>query len=386
MTKLNQAWDTTIGIISGGQGTFISFEQSLNQTAQAAHAAGASMSGLSSPSLALRSSWQSSYQDGAKLIDALRMMSSASPGGFPALTPAVKDVIAQLLPLGKQSKATRAELVAMAQEVQPNVKNFTDLTHWLGSTRNAGQALNSILAKDGLNLQNIAADAAKAGNMMQSSVTAQFNQAKMAANGTDTAISKLASAIAKGGATARAIHGDELVLYDDLRKDGMSAQQAANLITALTGKLFKIPKNVQTRISVPGATYALSLMQQLTSGITWIRANGNLSVNVNYTQTGKKATGGVVGQAAATGGVRGGWTLVGEQGPELARLPTGSQVSSNPDTMRMLGGAQQPQVVRLEITGGDSDFAQFMGTFLRRYVRVNGGIGPNSVQRALGRT
>lgn len=53
----------------------------------------------------------------------------------------------------------------------------------------------------------------------------------------------------------------------------------------------------------------------------------------------KKATGGIVG-AAATGGVRGGLTLVGEQEPELLDLPIGSRVISGPDTRRKLAAAQ----------------------------------------------
>ncbi|WP_225811341.1 phage tail protein [Streptomyces spinosus] len=56
---------------------------------------------------------------------------------------------------------------------------------------------------------------------------------------------------------------------------------------------------------------------------------------------GKKAAGGIVG-AAASGGLRSGLTLVGEQGPELAELPMGSRVWSNPDTRRKLGAGQAP--------------------------------------------
>ncbi|MFE1192935.1 phage tail protein [Streptomyces olivaceoviridis] len=56
---------------------------------------------------------------------------------------------------------------------------------------------------------------------------------------------------------------------------------------------------------------------------------------------GKKAAGGIVG-AAASGGLRSGLTLVGEHGPELADLPMGSRVWSNPDTRRKLAVGQAP--------------------------------------------
>ncbi|WP_158953043.1 phage tail protein [Streptomyces scabiei] len=48
---------------------------------------------------------------------------------------------------------------------------------------------------------------------------------------------------------------------------------------------------------------------------------------------GGKAAGGIIG--AAAGGARGGLTWVGEQGPELVRLPYGSMVHSNPDSRRI---------------------------------------------------
>ncbi|MGW3144831.1 phage tail protein [Streptomyces sp. NPDC001177] len=54
-----------------------------------------------------------------------------------------------------------------------------------------------------------------------------------------------------------------------------------------------------------------------------------------------KAAGGIVG-AAASGGLRNGLTMVGEQGFELLDLPAGSRVWSNPDSRRKLAAAQAP--------------------------------------------
>jgi hypothetical protein len=49
------------------------------------------------------------------------------------------------------------------------------------------------------------------------------------------------------------------------------------------------------------------------------------------------ASGGVVG--AASGGPRSGWTLVGEMGPELVRIPPGTQVMNNSATAAAMAGA-----------------------------------------------
>ena len=108
---------------------------------------------------------------------------------------------------------------------------------------------------------------------------------------------------------------------------------------------------------------------------------------------GKKASGGIVGMAAS-GGIRSGLTWVGEQGPELADLPVGSRVWSNPDSRRkaqapwasMLntprrpaaaaasaGGGPQEVSVSLEIRSGGSSYDEFLLKELRRAIRVRGG-------------
>ena len=262
MSNLNKAWDNTIAITSGGQNAFISFQQALSSSAVgsakldssigslsiAMKASGASMTGLNAPSLALRSAWQGAYGAGEQLTDALRMMSSVSPGGFPSITKAMKDTIAEMMPLGKQSGATRAELVQMAQEIDPNIHNFQQLTQWLGNTKNAGQDLNKILTQAGTNLDDLAAAASKLSNAMQSDVTAQMAQAKLAANGTDTAISNLATAMNTAGTSAATQHGDMVKLYDDLRQDGYGAQQAQAMIESMTGAIFRIPHSAHTDV------------------------------------------------------------------------------------------------------------------------------------------
>jgi TP901 family phage tail tape measure protein len=112
----------------------------------------------------------------------------------------------------------------------------------------------------------------------------------------------------------------------------------------------------------------------------------------------KKAAGGIVG-AAATGGLRSGLTMVGEQGIELLDLPAGSRVWSNPDTRRKLAAAQapwasmlntprrgpsygappapsgsdgQPVVIQLRI--GDRDFGELWVDVGRKQVRARGSI------------
>jgi hypothetical protein len=96
---------------------------------------------------------------------------------------------------------------------------------------------------------------------------------------------------------------------------------------------------------------------------------------------GGKATGGIIG--AATGGARGGLTWVGEQGPELARLPYGSTVYPAGQSRQMAmagGGGGQPIQVNLVLDG--KVVARALVDPIRGVVN---NIAGGSVQKAFGR-
>jgi hypothetical protein len=96
---------------------------------------------------------------------------------------------------------------------------------------------------------------------------------------------------------------------------------------------------------------------------------------------GRFAHGGIIG-GAATGGPRGGLTWVGEQGPELVRLPGGSTVipAGQSATMAAQSGGGGGSVV-LEIRSGGSRMDDLLVELLRNAVRTRGG----NVQTVLGK-
>jgi len=106
---------------------------------------------------------------------------------------------------------------------------------------------------------------------------------------------------------------------------------------------------------------------------------------VNYGNVGKNqmgmAHGGIVG--AAGGGPRSNLTMVGESGPELVRIPTGSTVYSNPDSQRMLsqGGGSLHITLELGQSFRQAGLSEQQLEDIRYTVRTKGG---GSVQRALG--
>lgn len=108
---------------------------------------------------------------------------------------------------------------------------------------------------------------------------------------------------------------------------------------------------------------------------------GNAAVDVAGI-LGGRASGGV--QGAATGGARSGLTWVGEHGPELVRMPAGSAVMSNPDSMRAAaagGGSGVTQLVASLAPGAsDAPLLRELMKLLRLEIRADGG----NVQQVLG--
>lgn len=98
---------------------------------------------------------------------------------------------------------------------------------------------------------------------------------------------------------------------DAVYKDAIARQ--SKIVTAL-GK-----QQAKLTTSMDNLTKSLEKLVQATLG--------------KKAKAGKKASGGIVG-AAASGGLRGGLTWVGEQEPELLDLPVGSRVWSGPDSRR----------------------------------------------------
>jgi hypothetical protein len=130
------------------------------------------------------------------------------------------------------------------------------------------------------------------------------------------------------------------------------------------------------------ASTAAGQAQNYINTLNSIPRNIFTQITVNTSHTGH-AYGGIT--AAAEGGARGGMTLVGENGPELVRLPGGSSVYSAPDTqsaaMRGMGGYGGSSSVELSWGGGGTEIWEFLRRGLRAQIRKHWG---GDVSGALG--
>lgn len=187
------AW---VGLITGGDTAFTTFEQSFTELnsamgSNAKNAAtlsvsigglkdkfsafGGQMQGTSQSSLALRQAFDAQLGSATTLYGSLQSLTAASGNTKTAqleLASSGKDIVAQLLPFAAGSKQATAEVSALAQLMGgPATDNFATLAKWVGNVKNAEGNLNDEQAKLTISSANLTTAAKNLGNALQTMVT-----------------------------------------------------------------------------------------------------------------------------------------------------------------------------------------------------------------------
>lgn len=166
-------------------------------------------------------------------------------------------------------------------------------------------------------------------------------------------------AIETGGGTVDAVNAANAA-YDaqieKLRQDAYAAGYNKQKVDELIASLGNVPKDTTANVRVPGLQESLRAGESLRQRLDAIDGRvAEAYVYVNYRSRGQSLnaalrTGGIKG--AATGGPQNGLTEVGEEGPELVRLPTGSMVYPKANRNQMMaGGGPQRVLVELHLSG-----------------------------------
>lgn len=435
--KLTQAQDGLMNAVTGSETAFQSFalgqitlagnfglnakqantlSHSLGDIKLSTTSAGASMGGLNQASLTLGQSFYSQVSNAQKLIDALEQ------GQTPAknMAAAVGAMAAQLVPFAQNDAAARATLIAMINDaLGPATVNSKNLDTWIKNNATSMGGLNSIVEQATIKMGQLA-------NVLQNSLTAQFQAALLQTSGTTQAIKNYAQAITDAGGSTTNTKSARDTLIADLEKTGMSAQDATTYVDnlqhsvdAMHGKTVKADVGDSASVA---KTYVDdlrgSIAKMVGKGVIVSVSTGTAQSNVVNLQAminslhgktvtigvqtvgtsqlpsgflnGIFASGGIVGgiPRAASGGHRSGLTLVGELGPELVRLPHGSQVYPSNVTpgyasQGAMGGGG-PNIVQFCIeSSGSQGFDAFMLEWIREHSRIKGG---GNVQKAFGRS
>lgn len=202
--KLNQGWDTFIGLVTGGESTFGKFGQDMNTLATAAQATGASFEGVDKASLSLRTGFTGAIQDGGKLLDQLREQVTVTGNAKDAtalLTRGGKDLIATLLPMASQSKAAQAQVFALAQAAgYDGVNSLKALTKWTGDqgATKAEKDLSAVTDTLTTKVSDLATDYENLANVLASDVNSAMADSVLKAEHAQTAFLDFAQGVKDG--------------------------------------------------------------------------------------------------------------------------------------------------------------------------------------------
>lgn len=408
--KITQAEDGLMGVITGGQTAFDTFAlgqytlaQNFNAAASAAatesHSfndirgsaklTGQMLGGVSQASLTLSQSFYQQVGNAQKVIDALQQQQI----GYHDLTTAVATEAGSMLHFVGNNDAARATMVAMINNaLGPGTVSMQSLDKWVKNNSTSMAGLSSIIAGTTIKAAGLA-------NVLQTDLNSQFQADLLASSGANDAMKKFTDAIVHSGTDTVAYRQARAELIADLEATGMSAKDATNFVdnlqrrvNSMHGKQIKISADVSQALNAIATvqngianTNSKSIALYVT---TYQKTIGN-PYNSVYGSNGHLtyASGGIMGNVphAATGGWRQGLTMVGELGPELVRLPAGSQVYPHGVTpgYASQGGMGAMAMLQLEVSSaGNTAFEQFMVMAIREWVRLKGG---GNVQKAFGR-
>ncbi len=220
ISKLTGAYSNFISVVTGGETAFASFGTGLSTLSSALSSAnttgvtfhdtlgkfsvtgtsvGATLNGISQASLNARSAFAQETTNAQNLYNSLLTMSSVSAQGAHGqdlLAQSMKDMVAELLPLAKNSPQALAQLSALAQVAGgPATDSFKQLSQWVGNTKNPMQDLNNIEQQLTKASANLLQDTLNLAGAMNQTLTTAISNAILAAKGGPQVLNSLATAM-----------------------------------------------------------------------------------------------------------------------------------------------------------------------------------------------
>lgn len=194
--------DQQLGMSASNLGTLSAQGYTLNPqlavTASNAGKAGTALASLAAAGFSATSQFVTTANGAQTLFNNLLPLASAAnlgQQGTNMLTQAMKDMMQILIPAAQQSSAMQTVLVAMAQEVDPNVTSFQQLTKWVGNTKDPMDNLDSIMQTLTKDAGNLTTDIQNLSTAMGTTLNAAMSQAILAATGGQQVFTGFAQAI-----------------------------------------------------------------------------------------------------------------------------------------------------------------------------------------------
>lgn len=205
---------------------------------QAIAAIAQQLTGFSGQSVQAWQGFDQAVTQAGTLSDWLRtaMASGALSSGQYSL--AIKGIVSELMPYATQSKAAQAELIGLAQQIDPNITKYSQLQGWIGSTTKAQDGLNQAVITATQKLGNLNSIASTFSGTLQTQVIGATANAAMAQGGFEKLLNNTTNALKDSGSKSAA-YKDALGQLDSFLRDklGWSTQQIATY-NGLLGKSF----------------------------------------------------------------------------------------------------------------------------------------------------
>jgi hypothetical protein len=268
--KLNQAWDSFIGNVTGSQTGFDTFAlgvQTLGQNFRSAQAAaqttshsfqglresstlaGAAMDGLSQASLTVNQAFAQSVTNGTQLIDSFRT-AGLSAGEFGR---GVRDIVARLLPFAKGSAEAVAQLTALAQEAgYKGPAAFASLVKWVGNTHGRMRDLKNITNDATIKMALLSSAMTAQGNYIAQHLLGDIDNAILKYSDVTKAADVYGKAIAQDGKNSDQARSARQRLINDLIQTGRRAGESTTSIAGMIAKILKIPLRRAIQITETG--------------------------------------------------------------------------------------------------------------------------------------
>jgi hypothetical protein len=288
--QLTQAWTQFFQIVSGGEGSFVTFAQdmlsankALAQTggtprtvtatfnaattgaaraASAARAAHVAFTGLNAQSLQLRSTWLTSISAAQTYYNALQTQSAAASDaarGQALLHQAGADLIRILAPAARGSDTMKQSIFALAQQFGFSAAQMQQFITHAGSVRKNEQDLQKVNDTLARSVSNVGKDWAAMATTLQSQVKSALDAVALAQSGAATHAELLYKALhANNFDQARTQYN---LLVDALHNSGLTWQQAKDYADAYTKGLHFNIAQILARVS-PAASMQRDLARE----------------------------------------------------------------------------------------------------------------------------
>lgn len=261
--NLNAAWTQFLGIVSGGNSTFVTFAQDMlsankalaqtggtNRTvvatfastasattraANAARAARVSFNGLNAQSLQLRATWLTSISGAQTYYEALQTQSAAASDaarGSQLLSRAGGDLLRILAPAAKGSAILKQSIYALAQQFGFSRAQMDQFINHSGNLKKNEQDLQKVNLLLGASVSNVGKDWAAIATTLQGQVKNALAGVALGMSGARTAAQNLYTAIHKGNLAAAHTAYEQLATA--LHNAGLSWDQARAEADAFT--------------------------------------------------------------------------------------------------------------------------------------------------------